>query len=138
MKSRPAIVLLVGIVVFMVHDPVNATTPGTSKNVQLVGQNRLFGRGMNAAMAIYEHFAYVGNRTDGSHRCGVGDPRIIKTGLDSCPHPHPGILIVDIENPSSPTVVGEIPPPLNPDGRPIGITSREVRVWPEKKLLREQ
>lgn len=135
MKSRPAIVLLVGIVVFMVHDPVNATTPGTSKNVQLVGQNRLFGRGMNAAMAIYEHFAYVGNRTDGSHRCGVGDPRIIKTGLDSCPHPHPGILIVDIENPSRPTVVGEIPPPLNPDGRPIGITSREVRVWPEKKLL---
>lgn len=55
--------------------------------------------------------------------------------MDSCPHPHPGILIVDIKNPASPAVVGEIPAPLNPAGQPVGITSREVRVWPEKKLL---
>ena len=44
------------------------TTPGTSMNVQLVGQNTLFGRGMNAASAIFDHFLYVGSRTDGSTR----------------------------------------------------------------------
>jgi hypothetical protein len=113
---------------------LTATTPGTSSNVQLVGQNPLFGRGMNAAAANYKNFLYVGNRTDGSSRCGFGDPRRVN-GLDTCPHPHPGILIVDINNPASPTVVGEIPAPLNPAGQPVGITSREVRVWPQKKLL---
>ena len=135
MKKRFVIVLTSIFIVLMGTRFLNATTPGTSKNVKLVGQNPLFGRGMNAAMAIYKHYAYVGNRTDGSSRCGVGDPRITTTGLDSCPHPHPGILIVDIKNPANPTVVGEIPAPLNPAGQPVGITSREVRVWPEKKLL---
>ena len=122
---------------FMLATPGNVlgTTPGTSLNVKLVGQNPLFGRGMNAAMAIYQHFAYIGNRTNGSSHCGFGDPRRQTTGLDSCPHPHPGILIVDISNPASPNIVGEIPPPLNVNGQPKGITSREVRVWPQKKLL---
>src|SRR5215212_7502645 len=45
-------------------------TPGTSLNFQLVGSNPLFGRGMNAAMTIYDHYAYIGNRTDGSSTCG--------------------------------------------------------------------
>ena len=133
MKSRFAFVLAaVGIV--LAGTVLNATTPGTAKNVQLVGQNPLFGRGMNAAAANYKHYLYVGNRTDGSRRCGFGDPRR-SNGLDTCPHPHPGILIVDIKNPANPTVVGEIPAPLNSAGQPVGITSREVRVWPEKKLL---
>ncbi len=135
MKSRFTVVLAAICIVLASTGLLNATTPGTAKNVQLVGQNPLFGRGMNAAAAIYTHFLYVGNRTDGSSRCGVGDPRRTTTGLNSCPHPHPGILIVDIKNPASPTVVGEIPAPLNPAGQPVGITSREVRVWPEKKLL---
>ena len=52
-----------------------STTPGTSQNVQLVGQNTLFNRGMNAALAIFDHYLYVGSRTDGSSRCGIGDPR---------------------------------------------------------------
>ncbi len=134
MKSRFMMVLAGICVVLAVTGLLNATTPGTSNNVQLVGQNPLFGRGMNAAAANYKNFLYVGNRTDGSSRCGVGDPRRAN-GLDTCPHPHPGILIVDISNPASPTVVSEIPAPLNPAGQPVGITSREVRVWPKKKLL---
>jgi hypothetical protein len=133
MKSRFTIVAAVCIVLTGTG-LLNATTPGTANNVQLVGQNPLFGRGMNAAAANYKHYLYVGNRTDGSSRCGFGDPRRAN-GLDTCSHPHPGILIIDIKNPANPTVVGEIPAPLNPAGQPVGITSREVRVWPEKKLL---
>src|SRR2546426_8542347 len=40
----------------------------------------------------FQDFLYVGNRTDGSSRCGFGDPRRTDPnfGLDSCPHVHPG------------------------------------------------
>jgi hypothetical protein len=41
-------------------------TPGTSSKFRLVGANPLAGRGMNAALAIYRRYGYVGNRTDGS------------------------------------------------------------------------
>src|ERR1700687_1897910 len=98
-------------------------------NVKLVGHDPLFNRGMNAALAIYDHFAYVGNRTDGSASCvgATGRP-----SGDTCPHPHPGILILDIKNPASPKVVGEIGKPYAGN---IGITTRELRIWPDKKLL---
>jgi LVIVD repeat-containing protein len=111
------------------------TVPGmrgaaaTASHVQLVGHDPLFGRGMNAALAIYDHFVYIGSRTDGSSIC-VG-----AAGLpagSACAHPHPGILIVDIKNPAKPGVVGEIGRPIA--GR-IGVTTRELRVWPEEKLL---
>jgi len=49
-------------------------TPGTSSGFTLVGHNSLFDRGLNAAPAVFDHFVYVGNRTDGSSRCGAGDP----------------------------------------------------------------
>jgi hypothetical protein len=104
-------------------------TPGTSLNFQLVGANPLFARGMNAALTIYDHYVYVGNRTDGSDTCGIGDPR---RGVTPCPHPHPGVLIVDVADPTNPTVVGEIGPPY---AAQVGITTRELRVWPQKKLL---
>jgi hypothetical protein len=104
-------------------------TPGTSRNVVLVGHDPLFGRGMNSAMTIFRHSAYIGNRTDGSATCGVGDPR--GPGAN-CPHPHPGVLIEDIADPANPHVVGEIGPPLEGN---TGISSREVRVWPRAKLL---
>jgi len=104
-------------------------TPGTWKNFQLVGHDPLFGRGMNAAATIFRHYIYIGNRTDGSATCGVGDPR--GPGAN-CPHPHPGVLIEDIADPAHPRVVGEIGPPF--EGNP-GITSRELRVWPREKLL---
>src|ERR671937_152522 len=113
-------------------------TPGTSLNFQLVGHNDLSGheldgntvpRGMNSQVVIYDHYVYIGNRTDGSDTCGIGDPR---RGVEPCPHPHPGILIADIADPSNPTVVGEIGPPY---AGQVGITTRELRVWPQKKLL---
>src|SRR5258708_35374055 len=78
-------------------------TPGTSENFQLVGHDPLFGRGMNAAATIFGHFMYIGNRTDGSSRCGIGDPR--GPGSD-CPRVHPGGLLQDNANPAHPPVVG--------------------------------
>jgi hypothetical protein len=110
-------------------------TPGTSQNFELVGHDPLFDRGMNAAPAIFEKngrtFVYIGNRSDGSSTCGVGDPRRA-VDVNGCPHPHPGILILDATDPSDPTVVGEIGPP---DAGLPGITTRELRVWPDKALL---
>src|SRR6266496_3294401 len=105
-------------------------TPGTSLNFQVVGSNPLYGRGMNAALTIYDHYAYIGNRTDGSSTCGFGDPRGYLS--QNCPHPDPGILITDIADPSNPTVVGEIGSPY---AGQVGITTRELRVWPQQKLL---
>jgi len=116
--------------------------PGTSQNFTLVGHNALSGveldgnttpRGMNAALALYSAggstYVYVGNRTDGSDTCGLNDPR---RGVVPCPHPHPGILILDATDPSNPSVVGEIGQPY---AGQIGISTRELRVWPQKKLL---
>ena len=111
-----------------------STTPGTSQNVQLVGQNTLLNRGMNAALAIFDHYLYVGSRTDGSSRCGIGDPRRTTTGLNSCPHPNPGVLVLDINNPAAPTLVNEFGDEFT-TGTFAGQTSRELRVWPEQKLL---
>jgi hypothetical protein len=109
-------------------------TPGTALNFTLVGHNSLFDRGMNAAPAMFDHYVYIGNRTDGSSRCGVGDPRRDSTGIDSCPHPHPGILVVDIADPANPTVVGEFANEFT-TGINVGQTSRELRVWPDEGLL---
>ena len=110
-------------------------TPGTASNFTLVGHNDLFARGMNAAIANFDHYVYVGNRTDGSSRCGFGDPRRTDPnfGLDSCPHVHPGILILNIEEPTKPTFVGEIPAPLDTDSRPaIRVALKPVK-WRLKK-----
>ncbi len=122
-------------------------TPGTSLNFELVGHNPLFNRGENAALAIFGHFVYIGNRSDGSNSCGdlngVGPiaPVLKPTNPDgTCTHVHPGILIVDIQDVTNPTVVGEIPASVaapNAAGQPAGVTSRELRIWPEKKLLIE-
>jgi hypothetical protein len=109
-------------------------TPGTSSNFTLVGANPLFGRGMNAAVASYGRYVYVGNRTDGSSRCGAGDPRAATSGIDSCPHPNPGVLVVDVGKPAAPEVVGEFGEEFV-TGANQGQTSRELRVWPQQKLL---
>jgi hypothetical protein len=98
--------------------------PGTSSNFTLVGHNPLYHRGMNAAAAIFGNYLYVGNRSDGSNICPDGS-----TG---CAHPHPGILILNIANPAEPDIVGEIGPPFAGN---VGITTRELRVWPQQKLL---
>jgi hypothetical protein len=104
--------------------PPPPDAPGTSSNFQLVGQNPLFNRGMNAAPAIFGNYLYVGNRSDGSNTC--------PDGTTGCTHVHPGILILNISDPTQPQVVGEIGPPFAGN---VGITTRELRVWPQKKLL---
>ncbi len=107
-------------------------TPGTSSNLELVGHEPLFGRGMNAALAVHGDFVYVGNRTDGSSTCGLGDPRREEDGEDTCEHPNPGILVVDSSDPTDPEVVNEIGPPHA--GHPSE-TTRELRVWTRHDLL---
>src|SRR5260370_39589013 len=49
-------------------------TPGTSMNFQLVGNNPLFGRGMNAGLAIYSNFVTISVLTDSSSSLWVGQP----------------------------------------------------------------
>ncbi len=99
--------------------PPAPTAPGTSKNIALIGHDALMDRGMNAAPALYHDsdsgrtYVYVGSRTDGSH-------------------PNAGVLIVDVTNPTKPAVVGQIGPP--DEGLP-SVTSRELRVWPQQKVL---
>jgi hypothetical protein len=70
---------------------------------------------MNAALALFGGYAYIGSRTDSSgHRT------------------HAGVLIVDVTRPSRPHVVGEI---LGPAQARPGETSRELRVWRREELL---
>jgi hypothetical protein len=78
-----------------------------------VGHEPLRNRGMNAAIAIHEDFAYIGSRTDGSH-------------------PNAGVMVVDIDNPRRPRVVREMMPPLEGN---IGESSRELRVWESQEIL---
>jgi len=82
-------------------------------SVELVGHNPLLNRGMNAALAVHNGHAYVGSRTDGTH-------------------PNAGVMVVDVSDPSSPEVVGQIGPPN--EGNP-GETSREMRVWRDENAL---
>jgi hypothetical protein len=107
-------------------------TPGTSQDFELVGHEPLFDRGMNAALAVHEDVVYIGNRTDGSSTCGLGDPRREELGIDACPHPNAGILVVDVSDPSDPQVVNQIGPPHA--GNPSE-TTRELRVWTRHDLL---
>jgi hypothetical protein len=97
----------------------------TKRSFVRVGHEPLFGRGMNAAPAVYRNYVYVGNRTDASGVCENGQPQ-------GCEHRRPGILIVDARDPSDPDVVGEIGAP---HAAQVGVTTRELRVWPREKLL---
>ena len=87
-------------------------TPSTG-SFELIGHTPLLNRGMNAGLAVYGNYAYVGSRTDGTH-------------MDA------GVLVVDISNPLNPQVVYQIGPP---DEGLVGQTSRELRVWPEQEIL---
>jgi hypothetical protein len=115
----------------MIPEGVLATTPGTFLNVQLVGQNSLYNRGMNAGLAIYKNFVYIGSRTDASSICVPPTAPPTNSG-NTCPHTHPGVLIVDAGHPTNPTVVGEIGPP---NEGTVFQTSRELRVIPQLNLL---
>ena len=87
--------------------------PAMPGKLELVGHDPLMNRGMNAAIAVYDHYVYVGNRTDGTHV-------------------NAGVLVVDVKDPSKPQVVDEIGPP---DEANPGESSRELRVLPDKGLL---
>ena len=106
----PAVVLVLALGTFLTQPAGAAKAAGS---FQLVGHDPLYSRGMNAAPAMYRHWLYVGSRTDGTH-------------------PHAGVLVVDVATPSTPKVVNEIGPP--DEGLPTS-TSRELRVWPQQKLL---
>lgn len=95
--------------------PAGRPTKASGKGrFTLVGYEPLFGRGMNAAPAVYGRYVYIGSRTDGTPG-----------------HAHPGVLVVDTSTPSKPKVVNEL---LEQQGE-VSITSRELRVWPQQKLL---
>ena len=91
--------------------PVRAAR-GTG-SFELVGHDPLMNRGMNAALAVHDGYAYVGSRTDGLH-------------------PNAGVMIVNVREPASPAVVGQIGPPNEGN---IGETSREMRVWRDEDIL---
>jgi hypothetical protein len=95
--------------------PKTSPADQSSANFDLVSSNPLFARGMNAAPAIFDHYIYIGNRTDGSAM-----------------HPHPGVLVVDVADPSQPRIVSEIGAPFEGNANE---TSRELRVWPDASLL---
>lgn len=128
MPKRRALPIVI-VVLALARSAAGAASAATPANVELVGHDPLDNRGMNAALALYDHYVYVGSRTDASSVC-VGPTGLPKGA--SCPHPHAGILVVDVADPARPSVVGEIGPP---HAGLVGETSRELRVWPAKKLL---
>ncbi len=89
-----------------------------AEGFELVGHSDLGARGMNAALAVHGDFAYVGSRTD---------DKPLDANLTGA-----GVLVVDVSDPSAPTVVHEIGPPWQGNE---GETSRELRVWPQQELL---
>jgi hypothetical protein len=98
-------------------DP-GAAVPGTSSNFTLVGHEPLYNRGENAAMTLYDHYVYIGSRTD-------SEPH----------HLHPGVLVVDAADPAQPKVVNEVSVTGLDPHLVSGYTSRELRVWPQQKML---
>jgi len=79
-----------------------------------IGTNPLMNRGMNAALAVLDGYAYIGSRTDGSHA-------------------NAGVFVVDVRDPAKPTIVREMGPAVG-EGLPTQ-TSRELRIVPDQKLL---
>jgi hypothetical protein len=93
----------------------SAQTPGASPpgHFDLLGSNPLMNRGMNAALAVKGHYAYVGYRSDGTHL-------------------NAGVMVVDVSDPTKPTVVTQIGQPNEAN---IGESSRELRILPQQDLL---
>jgi hypothetical protein len=97
--------LVVVVVAALVVGFGGGTDAETRSGFDLVGRHDLGGRGMNAGLAIADDCGYVGSRSAGQ-----------------------GTLILDLGDPSSPELIGEIP--LNP-----GSTQREVRAVADLNLL---
>jgi hypothetical protein len=110
-----ALVAMAALTLFI---PATATAGEKSKESRLasitqVGHEPLMNRGMNAAIAVHGDYAYIGSRTDGGHE-----------GM-----PHGGIMVVDIDDPDDPELLG---PPLYPAP---GESTRELRVWRSQDIL---
>jgi LVIVD repeat len=88
-------------------------TKGKTGELTQVGHEPLMSRGMNAAIAVHGDHVYIGSRTDGGH-----------AGM-----PQGGIMVVDISDPSDPTLLG---PPIDAIA---GESSRELRVWRSQDML---
>src|SRR3954451_14272987 len=69
-----------------------APPPDYPGKFELVGHDPLLYRGMNAAIAVKGDYVYVGSRTDGAH-------------------PNSGVMVVNVHDPASPSIVGQIGPP---------------------------
>ena len=85
---------------------------GQRGRLKQVGHNPLLNRGMNAAIAVHDGYAYIGSRTDGGHGA-----------------PHGGVMVVDISRPSKPRLIGQ------PFDAKAGESSRELRVWRSQDVL---
>ena len=81
-------------------------------SLRQVGHEPLLRRGMNAAIAVQEDYAYIGSRTDGGHGAPQG-----------------GIMVVDISDPSDPDLLGQ------PFDAKAGESTRELRVWRSQDVL---
>jgi LVIVD repeat-containing protein len=92
--------------------PARAPAHRKRGDFKQVGHEPLLNRGMHAAIAVHDDYAYIGARTDA--HAGT---------------PHGGIMVVDISRPSRPKLTG---PPI--DARP-GESTRELRVWHSQDIL---
>jgi hypothetical protein len=94
--------------------PITGDQDKPPGQLELIGHEPLEMRGMNAGLAVYKNHAYIGSRTD-NH--GQGNA---------------GVMVVDISKPAEPKIVSKIEEPHENNE---GETSRELRIWQEKKLL---
>ena len=107
-----ALVAIAAVTLLLPAAATAAPAPKTGSVTQ-VGHEPLMNRGMNAAIAVQGDYAYIGSRTDGGHE-----------GM-----PHGGVMVVDISDPSDPTLLG---PPFDAHA---GESSRELRVWRSQDIL---
>jgi hypothetical protein len=106
-----ALMLIAGVTLLL---PAATAAKPKLGSIDEVGHEPLMDRGMNAAMAIHGDFAYIGSRTDGGHE-----------GMQ-----HGGIMVVDISDPSEPTLLTD-----TPLDAAAGESSRELRVWRSQDVL---
>lgn len=86
-----------------------ADAPPVADGFEIVGHHDLGARGMNAALAVVGTTVYVGSRID-----------------------RKPIEILDVSDPTRPTMIGELGPP---DEGQNGMSSRELRAVPDLNLL---
>src|SRR5918994_2620671 len=115
--SRSALFkVLVGIAAVVLALPAVAAGQPRTGSIRQVGHEPLMSRGMNAAIAVHGDYAYIGSRTDGSNN-----------------NEHQaGVMVVDISDPTDPTLVRQMLPPFEAN---VGESSRELRVWKSQEIL---